>query len=214
MTGTQRARAVCDRLEQVYPDAVCALHYQKPYELMIAARLSAQCTDARVNIVTRTLFEKYPTLESFANAELTELEQDIRPCGFYHTKAQSIIGMCRRILEVYGGELPHTMEDLLTLLGIGRKTANLLMGDVYGKPAVVTDTHCIRICGRRSLLLFRSQLIQFLRDLIHNALALLFALRSAIFLQCIVPQRLHLPGPHYKHALAHRPLSGTGKIFL
>ena len=103
MTGTQCARAVCDRLEQVYPDAVCALHYQKPYELMIAARLSAQCTDARVNIVTRTLFEKYPTLESFANAELTELEQDIRPCGFYHTKAQSIIGMCRRILEVYGG---------------------------------------------------------------------------------------------------------------
>ena len=151
MTGTQRARAVCDRLEQVYPDAVCALHYQKPYELMIAARLSAQCTDARVNIVTRTLFEKYPTLESFANAELTELEQDIRPCGFYHTKAQSIIGMCRRILEVYGGELPHTMEDLLTLPGIGRKTANLLMGDVYGKPAVVTDTHCIRICGRLGL---------------------------------------------------------------
>ena len=151
MTGTQCARAVCDRLEQVYPDAVCALHYQKPYELMIAARLSAQCTDARVNIVTRTLFEKYPTLESFANAELTELEQDIRPCGFYHTKAQSIIGMCRRILEVYGGELPHTMEDLLTLPGIGRKTANLLMGDVYGKPAVVTDTHCIRICGRLGL---------------------------------------------------------------
>ena len=92
-----------------------------------------------------------PTLESFANAELTELEQDIRPCGFYHTKAQSIIGMCRRILEVYGGELPHTMEDLLTLPGIGRKTANLLMGDVYGKPAVVTDTHCIRICGRLGL---------------------------------------------------------------
>lgn len=151
MTRTQRARAVCDRLEQFYPEAVCALHYEKPYELMIAARLSAQCTDARVNIVTETLFKKYPTLEAFANAKLEELERDIRPCGFFHTKAQSIIGMCRRLIEVYGGELPGTMEELLTLPGIGRKTANLLMGDIFGKPAVVTDTHCIRICGRLGL---------------------------------------------------------------
>ena len=151
MTRTQRPRAVCDRLEQFYPEAVCALHYDKPYELMIAARLSAQCTDARVNIVTETLFKKYPTLEAFANAKLEELERDIRPCGFFHTKAQSIIGMCRRLIEVYGGELPGTMEELLTLPGIGRKTANLLMGDIFGKPAVVVDTHCIRITRRLGL---------------------------------------------------------------
>ncbi|MBE6854670.1 MAG: endonuclease III [Ruminococcus sp.] len=151
MNKKERAKAACDLLKQQYPDALCSLTYEKPYELMIAARLSAQCTDARVNIVTKDLFVQYPTLESFAQADLAELESAIRPCGFYHTKAQSIIGMAQRLLTAYGGEIPDTMEELLTLPGIGRKTANLMMGDIHGKPAIVTDTHCIRICGRLGL---------------------------------------------------------------
>ncbi len=151
MTLKAKATAICDALDERYPDAVCSLQYEKPYELMIATRLSAQCTDARVNIVTKTLFQQYPTLESFANADLAELEDAVRPCGFYRSKAKSIQEMSRRLLDVYGGVLPDTIEELLTLPGIGRKTANLLLGDVYHKPAVVTDTHCIRIAGRLGL---------------------------------------------------------------
>lgn len=151
MNRQKQALEACALLRRTYPDAVCSLRYKKPHELMIAARLSAQCTDARVNLVTPALFEKYPTLEAFAQAELSELEEIIRPCGFYHTKAQSIIAAAQRLCTVYGGELPDTMDELLTLPGIGRKTANLLLGDVFGKPAVVTDTHCIRISGRLGL---------------------------------------------------------------
>jgi len=151
MNRKEKAVCICDILDTVYPDAACSLIYQEPYELMIATRLSAQCTDARVNIVTQTLFQKYPTLDAFADAELSELEEDVKPCGFYRSKAKSIIEMCRRVREVYGGKVPDQMEDLLTLSGIGRKTANLLLGDIYGKPAVVTDTHCIRISGRLGL---------------------------------------------------------------
>lgn len=151
MTKKERALTAVRVLQERYPDAVCSLQYSKPYELMIATRLSAQCTDARVNIVTGPLFERYPTLEAFAAADLSELEQLIRPCGFYKTKAQSIKAAAERLLTVYGGVLPDTMEELLTLPGIGRKTANLLLGDIYGKPAVVTDTHCIRIAGRLGL---------------------------------------------------------------
>ena len=147
----QKAVQICDALDTVYPDAVCSLQFDKPYELMIATRLSAQCTDARVNIVTKDLFQKYPTLDAFADADLTELEQDVHPCGFYKAKAKSIKEMCQRVREVYGGAVPDNMDDLLTLPGIGRKTANLLLGDVFGKPAVVTDTHCIRISGRLGL---------------------------------------------------------------
>lgn len=147
----KKAVAVCDILDQVYPEAPCSLEYDEPYQLMIAARLSAQCTDARVNIVTKTLFVQYPTLEAFANADLQELEEAVRPCGFYRTKAKSIREMCERLLNVYGGVLPDTLDELLTLSGIGRKTANLLLGDIYGKPSVVTDTHCIRISGRLGL---------------------------------------------------------------
>ena len=147
----QKAVQICDALDTVYPDAVCSLQFDKPYELMIATRLSAQCTDARVNIVTKDLFQKYPTLDAFADADLTELEQDVHPCGFYKSKAKSIKEMCQRVREVYGGAVPDNMDDLLTLPGIGRKTANLLLGDVFGKPAVVTDTHCIRISGRLGL---------------------------------------------------------------
>ena len=147
----QKAVQICDALDTVYPDAVCSLQFDKPYELMIATRLSAQCTDARVNIVIKDLFQKYPTLDAFADADLTELEQDVHPCGFYKAKAKSIKEMCQRVREVYDGSVPDNMDDLLTLPGIGRKTANLLLGDVFGKPAVVTDTHCIRISGRLGL---------------------------------------------------------------
>ena len=151
MTKQQKVHKIVQILKEVYPDAACSLTYAEPYQLMIAARLSAQCTDARVNIVTKTLFKKYPTLQSFADADLAELEQEIKPCGFYHLKAKSIIEACQRLQNIYHGQLPDTMEELLTLSGIGRKTANLLMGDVHHKPAVVTDTHFIRITGKLGL---------------------------------------------------------------
>lgn len=151
MTKKERAKLACEALEKIYSDVKCSLVFSKPYELMIAARLSAQCTDARVNIVTESLFKKYPTLESFAQADLTELEQDIKPCGFYHTKAKSIKEMANQLINNFNGEIPQTMEELLTISGIGRKTANLMLGDVYGKPAIVTDTHFIRITGRIGL---------------------------------------------------------------
>lgn len=147
----EKAVMICDILDTFYPDAVCSLQYDKPYELMIATRLSAQCTDARVNIVTKDLFRQFPTLDSFADADLAELEQAVKPCGFYRAKAKSIKEMCQRVRDVYGGVVPDNMDDLLTLSGIGRKTANLLLGDVYGQPSVVTDTHCIRIAGRLGL---------------------------------------------------------------
>ena len=151
MTKKEKAVIVCDRLEERYPDARCSLVYTKPHELMIAGRLSAQCTDARVNIVTKELFAKYQSIEDFANADIKDIERIIMPCGLYKTKAQSIVGMCQKLLEDFGGEIPKTIDELTTLPGIGRKTANLIMGDVHGLPAIVTDTHCIRICGRIGL---------------------------------------------------------------
>ncbi len=151
MTRKEKAAAICDVFDRVYPDAECSLQFEKPYELMIAVRLSAQCTDARVNIVTKTLFQQFPTLDSFADADLSELEQAVKPCGFYRAKAKSIKEMCIILRERFGGIVPDKMDDLLSLPGIGRKTANLLLGDVYGQPAVVTDTHCIRIAGRLGL---------------------------------------------------------------
>ena len=147
----EKALLICDALDQIYPDAACSLQYEEPYQLMIATRLSAQCTDARVNIVTKDLFRQFPTLDSFADADLSELEEAVKPCGFYRAKAKSIKEMCIRVRDVYGGIVPDNMDDLLTLSGIGRKTANLLLGDVYGLAAVVTDTHCIRISGRLGL---------------------------------------------------------------
>jgi len=151
MTKKERTLEACRLLKEQYPDAICSLVYEKPYELMIATRLSAQCTDARVNIVTKTLFRQFPTLQAFADADLEELEEAVKPCGFYKTKAKSIKEAAQRLLTVYHGEIPQTMDELLTLPGIGRKTANLLLGDLYGKPAVVTDTHFIRITGRLGL---------------------------------------------------------------
>ena len=151
MTDKERALAAVDALKKEYPDAVCSLVYTQPLQLLIATRLAAQCTDARVNIVTKELFAKYKTIEDFANADVADIEEIIRPCGLYKTKARSIVTMCRQIMDNFGGEIPNTIEKLTTLAGIGRKTANLVMGDVFHKPAVVTDTHCIRICGRLGL---------------------------------------------------------------
>lgn len=142
---------ICEELKKKYPSAECSLEYREPYELLIATRLSAQCTDARVNIVTKDLFVKYPTLQSFADADICELEEMVRPCGFYREKAKSIKNMASMIISEYNGQVPDTMEKLTSLPGVGRKTANLILGDVYGKPAIVTDTHCIRITGRLGL---------------------------------------------------------------
>ena len=151
MKKQEIADLACAELEKLYPGAQCTLDYGEPYQLMMATRLAAQCTDARVNVVTKTMFKKYPTLQAFADADLAELEQDVKPCGFYHTKAKSLKEMAGQLINNFGGEVPSTMEELLTLSGVGRKTANLILGDVFGKPAVVTDTHCIRISGRLGL---------------------------------------------------------------
>lgn len=139
-------------LEEKYPQSLCALHYRRDYELMIAVRLSAQCTDARVNQVTPALFAAYPTLEAMAAAPIADVENYVRSCGFYKHKARDIVLACQMLLRDYGGKVPGTMEELLKLPGVGRKTANLLLGDIYGVPgSVVCDTHCIRICGRLGL---------------------------------------------------------------
>lgn len=135
-------------MEEAYPDAGCSLESKNPLQLLISVQLSAQCTDARVNIVTKTLFKKYPDVYAFANADLRELEQDIKSTGFYHNKAKNIIGCCQRLIDVYRGEVPDTMEDLLSLPGVGRKTANLVLGDIFHKGGMVIDTHAKRILKR------------------------------------------------------------------
>lgn len=152
MERTERALRVVEELKNVYPDALCALHSEKDYELMIAVRLSAQCTDERVNLVTPALFARYPTLESFAEADVAEVEEMVHSCGFYKHKARDIVLACQMLLSDYGGKVPNDMDALLKLPGVGRKTANLLLGDLYGVPgSVVCDTHCIRICGKLGL---------------------------------------------------------------
>lgn len=138
-------------LKERYPEALCALHYEKDYELMIAVRLSAQCTDARVNLVTPALFARFPTLDAFADADVAEVEAYVHSCGFYKHKARDIVLACQMLREAYGRRVPDSMEELLKLPGVGRKTANLLLGDLCGQPAVVCDTHCIRIANRLGL---------------------------------------------------------------
>ena len=148
----EKALAIIEILKNQYPDALCALHYEKDYELMIAVRLSAQCTDARVNLVTPALFAAYPTLEAMAGASIADVEGYIHSCGFYRQKAKDIVLACGMLLTQHGGKVPDTMEALLQLPGVGRKTANLLLGDLYGVPgSIVCDTHCIRICGKLGL---------------------------------------------------------------
>ncbi len=151
MTKKQRAIAAVEELKAVYPDAVCSLTADNPLQLLIATRLSAQCTDARVNLVTPALFARFPTLEDFAAADAEEVGEYIRSCGLYKTKARDIVAMAAMLRDEYHGVIPDTVEELTKLPGVGRKTANLVCGDVYGKPAVVADTHCIRITGRLGL---------------------------------------------------------------
>lgn len=151
MTKKQRAVECIEALKKEYPDSLCSLDYNNSFELLVAARLSAQCTDARVNIITPALFEKYKTLDDYANANLNDVENLVRSCGFYRTKAKDIIGMATMIRDDFGGALPEEMSDLLKLPGVGRKTANLIRGDVFGKPAIVADTHLIRISNRLGL---------------------------------------------------------------
>jgi len=145
MTGKQRAAKTIELLKAEYPDVKCALTYAKPHELLIATRLSAQCTDKRVNLVTPALFERFPTVEAFADADVSEIEEYIKSCGLYHTKANDISLMCKDLRDRFGGTVPDSIDELVTLPGVGRKTANLIVGDLYGKPALVCDTHVIRL---------------------------------------------------------------------
>lgn len=148
----EKVESIIQILKNRYPEAPCALHYRKDYELMIAVRLSAQCTDARVNLVTPALFAAYPTLEAMANADISHVEELVHSCGFYKHKARDIVLGCQMLLNDYNGKVPSTMDALLRIPGVGRKTANLLLGDLYGVPgSIVCDTHCIRICGRLGL---------------------------------------------------------------
>ena len=148
MKTKREIEAIIQRLKDIYPDAVCSLEYEKDYELLISVRLSAQCTDARDNLVTPALFARYPTLEAFAEADVEEVGRYVHSCGFWRAKAKDIVNSARQILDRFDGRVPDNMEDLLTLPGVGRKTANLLLGDIYGQEGYVCDTHCIRITGR------------------------------------------------------------------
>lgn len=148
MTDKERALAAVDALKKEYPDAVCSLVYTQPLQLLIATRLAAQCTDARVNMVTPKLFDTYKTVEDFAQANVEDVQQLIKSCGLYKTKAKDIVAMCAALRDKFGGNVPDTVEQLVTLPGVGRKTANLVVGDIFNKPAVVVDTHCIRITSR------------------------------------------------------------------
>ncbi len=140
--------AIIEELKKLYPDAICSLDYRKDYELLFSVRLAAQCTDARVNLVTPALFERFPTLEAFAAATPDEVGEYVRSCGFWRAKARDIVGSAQMLLRDFGGRVPDNMDDLLRLPGVGRKTANLILGDVYGQEGYVCDTHCIRITGR------------------------------------------------------------------
>ena len=151
MTKKEIACAAVKALKEEYPDAKCSLDYKTPLQLLIATRLSAQCTDARVNMVTPALFERFPTVNDFAEASYDEVADYIKSCGLFKTKSKDIVEMCKKLRDDFGGEVPDTIEALTTLPGVGRKTANLICGDIFGKPAVVVDTHCIRITTRLGL---------------------------------------------------------------
>lgn len=146
---TKRTKEILKRLDEAYgTEYICYLNHENPWQLLIAVILSAQCTDARVNIVTKDLFQKYDTLEKFANADLEELEQDIKPTGFYHNKAKNIIACAKKLIYEFGGEVPRTLEELTSLAGVGRKTANVIRGNIYHEPSIVVDTHVKRISRR------------------------------------------------------------------
>lgn len=151
MKSKQQVAAIIAALKELYPDALCSLDYQKDYELLFSVRLAAQCTDARVNLVTPALFARYPTLEAFAAADVDEVGTYIHSCGFWRAKARDIVAAAQMLVERFGGKVPDNMDDLLSLPGVGRKTANLILGDIYGTDGYVCDTHCIRITGRLGL---------------------------------------------------------------
>ena len=148
----EKALHIIEALKEAYPDPMCALQYEHDYQLLIAVRLAAQCTDERVNQVTPALFERFPTLDAFADADVAEVEQYVHSCGFYRHKARDIVLACRMLRDKFGGKVPDNMTDLLTIPGVGRKTANLLLGDLYAAPgSVVVDTHCIRLSNRMGI---------------------------------------------------------------
>lgn len=151
MRTPEQVQEILSCLEQAYPLAECSLEYEKDYELLFSVRLAAQCTDERVNKITPALFARFPTLQAFAEADVAEVEEYIHSCGFFRSKAKDIVSCAQVLLTQYGGRVPDTMEDLVKLPGVGRKTANLILGDVYHKPAVVVDTHCIRLSNRMGL---------------------------------------------------------------
>lgn len=151
MTKKQKVSKIIENFEVMYPDATCSLEYKDPLQLMIATQLAAQCTDSRVNLVTKDLFKKYITAADFANANQEELEQDIKSTGFFHNKARNIIAACKMIIEEFGGTVPSNMENLLKLPGVGRKTANLVLNDCFGVPGIVVDTHAKRLSNRIGL---------------------------------------------------------------
>ncbi len=151
LSKKQIALEAVNLLEKAYPDAICSLTYEDAFQLLIATRLSAQCTDARVNIVTPALFKAFPTAEKMSKADIKDVEELIKTCGLYKTKAKDLVGIAKMLCEDFGGTVPDNIDDLIKLPGVGRKTANLVVGDIYGKPAVVTDTHFIRLCNRLGL---------------------------------------------------------------
>ena len=182
MKSKAAVRRIVEALKKLYPDAMCSLQYQKDYELLFAVRLSAQCTDARVNMVTPALYARFPTLEAFANASYEEVGEAIKSCGFYNTKSKDLVECAKILLEKYGGRVPGTMEELTSLPGIGRKTANLILGDIYHQPAYVCDTHCIRISNRLGL-------VDNLKDPVkieHELRKILPPEHSSDFCHCIV----------------------------
>lgn len=168
MRKKEIAALAVEVLKKEYPEAICSLNYKDPFQLLVATRLAAQCTDARVNLVTPALFEKFPDAHSMAQADVEEVGRLIHSCGFYRTKSKDLVEMSKQIIEDFDGKVPDTIEELITLKGIGRKTANLIVGDIYGKPAVVVDTHCIRITRRLGLHKEKSQekIEKILRDLL------------------------------------------------
>jgi len=174
---------IAKALEQLYPNPVCALIYKKPHELLIAARLSAQCTDKRVNMITPELFERFPEIKDFAEAEINEVEKYIRSCGLYKTKAFDIVEMCKLLFVNFDCVIPDGIEELLKLPGVGRKTANLIIGTLYGKPAVVTDTHVIRISNRLGLVSTQNpvKVENVLRELLPEKTSLDFCHRLVFF---------------------------------
>ena len=151
MTKEELALEVIRRLKEEYPDAGCTLDYNEAWKLLVSVRLAAQCTDARVNVVVQDLYARYPTVDALAEADVEEIEAIVRPCGLGRSKARDISGCMKILKEQYGGKVPEDFDALLKLPGVGRKSANLIMGDVFGKPAIVTDTHCIRLCNRIGL---------------------------------------------------------------